>query len=181
LLPATYFGGNRFSISKPFCSLTANAASVVGTSRDSQTNNRRSALLRAGLFGDMRLSTLICWRRTKISASRRALDWNSPMSAPQSNLSNWTIVQQHHPIRTGSPAIWSFRQGQHGPSIQGRGHVVADWARRALPLTGGCKCSEHFLPRARRRARRPIGSRCLPGQRHLPPQRPTRRAGRAAR
>ena len=22
------------------------------------------------------------------------------MSAPQSNLSNWTIVQQHHPIRT---------------------------------------------------------------------------------
>ena len=52
-------------------------------------NNRRSALLRAGLFGDLRLSTLICWRRTKISASRRALDWNSPMSAPQSNLSSW--------------------------------------------------------------------------------------------
>jgi hypothetical protein len=60
----------------------------------------------------MRLSTLICWRRTKISASRRALDWNCPMSAPQSNLSNWTIVQQHHPIRTGSPAVWSFRHGQ---------------------------------------------------------------------
>ena len=60
----------------------------------------------------MRLSTLICWRRTKISASRRALDWNSPMSAPQSNLSNWTIVQQHHPICTGSPAVWSFRHGQ---------------------------------------------------------------------
>src|SRR6266436_4619240 len=51
-----------------------NAASVVGTSRDSQTNNRRSALLRAGLFGDLRLSTLICWRRTKICASLRALD-----------------------------------------------------------------------------------------------------------
>ena len=31
------------------------------------------------------------------------------MSAPQSNLSNWTIGQQHHPIRTGSRAIWSFR------------------------------------------------------------------------
>src|SRR5260370_16628816 len=28
--------------------------------QDSQTNNRRSALLRAGLFGDLRLSTLIC-------------------------------------------------------------------------------------------------------------------------
>ena len=37
------------------------------------------------------------------------------MSAPQSNLSNWTIGQQHHPIRTGSPAIWSFRQGQGKP------------------------------------------------------------------
>jgi hypothetical protein len=91
---------------------TANAASVVGASRDSQTNNRRSALLRVGLFGDLRLSTLICWRRTKISASRRALDWNSPMSAPQSNPSSWIIAQQHHPIRTGSPAIWGFRQGQ---------------------------------------------------------------------
>src|SRR5258708_13399424 len=105
----------------PFSGLTtANAASVVGTSRDSQTNNRRSALLRAGLFDDLRLSTLICWRRTKISASRRALDWNSPMSAPQSNLSSWTIGQQHRPIRTGSPAIWSFRQGHplaHAPQL----------------------------------------------------------------
>jgi hypothetical protein len=35
------------------------------------------------------------------------------MSAPQSNLSSSTIGQQHHPIRTGSPATWSFRQGQH--------------------------------------------------------------------
>jgi hypothetical protein len=34
------------------------AASVVGTSRHGQMNNRRSALLRAGLFGDLRPSTL---------------------------------------------------------------------------------------------------------------------------
>jgi hypothetical protein len=45
-------------------------------------------LLNAGLFGDLRLSTLIWWRRTRISASRRALKRNSPMSAPQSNLSS---------------------------------------------------------------------------------------------
>jgi hypothetical protein len=32
------------------------------------------------------------------SASRRALDRNSPMSAPQSSLSSCTIEQQHHPI-----------------------------------------------------------------------------------
>jgi len=86
---------------------TVKAASVVGTSRHSQTNNRRSALLRAGLFGDLRLSTLIRWRRTKV----RALGWISPISAPQSNLSRWTIGHQHHPIRPSSPAVWSFRQG----------------------------------------------------------------------
>jgi hypothetical protein len=67
--------------------------------------------------GGLRLSTLICWRRAKISASRRTLDWNSPMSAPQSNLSSWTIGQQHHPIRTGSPAVRSFRQGQGGRPV----------------------------------------------------------------
>jgi N-methylhydantoinase A/oxoprolinase/acetone carboxylase beta subunit len=39
----------------------------------------------AGLFGDLRLSTLICWRRTKISASRHTLDWNSPMSVDRRN------------------------------------------------------------------------------------------------
>jgi hypothetical protein len=59
----------------------------------------------------LRLSTLICWRKTKISASRRALDWSSPMSAPQNNLSSWTIGQQHHPIRTASPAIMEFSTG----------------------------------------------------------------------
>jgi hypothetical protein len=51
------------------------------------------------------------------------------MSAPQSNLSSWTIGQQHHPIRTGSPAIWSFRQGQLSePSLTGA---------RLLKLEGG--------------------------------------------
>jgi hypothetical protein len=34
------------------------------------------------------------------------------MSAPQSNLSSRIIAQQHHSIRTHSPAISSFRQGQ---------------------------------------------------------------------
>ncbi len=32
---------------------TVNASSVVGTSRDSQTSNKRSMLLNAGLFGDL--------------------------------------------------------------------------------------------------------------------------------
>jgi hypothetical protein len=68
--------------------ITVNASSVVGSSRNSKTNNKRSTLLNAGLLGDLRLNTLIWWRRTRISASRRAVDRNSPMSAPQSNLSS---------------------------------------------------------------------------------------------
>jgi hypothetical protein len=86
--------------------LTVNAESVVGTIRVSQTHNSRSALLRVGPLGDLRLSTLIWRRRTKISTSRRVLDWISPISAPQSNLSSWTIRHQHHPIRSGSPAVF---------------------------------------------------------------------------
>lgn len=68
--------------------ITVNASSVVGTSRDNKTNNKRSMLFKAGLFDDLRLRTLIWWRRTKISASRRALDRTSPMNAPQINLSS---------------------------------------------------------------------------------------------
>jgi hypothetical protein len=56
------------------------------------------------------------WRLDIFTAAYRKIDIKSgntaPMSAPQSNLSSWTIGQQHHPIRSGSPAIWSFRQGQ---------------------------------------------------------------------
>jgi IS5 family transposase len=70
-------------------------------------------LLRAGLFGELRLSTLIWWRRTRISASRRALDRNSPTSAPQSTLKNSIIGHEHHPIRACSPAVSGFRQGHH--------------------------------------------------------------------
>jgi hypothetical protein len=97
--------------------ITVSASSVAGTSRDSKTNNRRSALLNTGLFGDLRLSTLIWWRRTRISASRRALERNSPMSAPQNNLSSWIIGREHHPIRAGSPGTeFPTRTGIAGSS-----------------------------------------------------------------
>ena len=42
--------------------------------RSAPTNNKRSTLLNAGLLRDLRFSTLIWWRRTRISASRRAVD-----------------------------------------------------------------------------------------------------------
>jgi len=78
---------------------------------DSQTSNRRSMLLNAGLFGDFRLSTLICWRSTRISASSRALDRNSPVSAHPSSKRKSIIVHEHHPIRPSAPPVWGFRQG----------------------------------------------------------------------
>src|SRR5437588_11119846 len=76
-----------------------NASSAVGTSRDSQPNNRRSKLLNDGRFGDLRLSTLICWRRTRISASSRALERTSLISAYAINMRKLIIGYQHHPIR----------------------------------------------------------------------------------
>jgi len=57
-------------------------------------------LLNAGLFGDFRLSTLICWRSTRISASSRALDRNSPVSAHPSSKRKSIIV--HEQIKAGA-------------------------------------------------------------------------------
>jgi hypothetical protein len=74
-------------------------------------------LLNAGLFGDFRLSTLICWRSTRISASSRALDRNSPVSAHPSSKRKSIIVHEHHPIRPSAPSVWGFRQGQGGSMI----------------------------------------------------------------
>ena len=47
--------GNRRGASGSLCP----AEPLSGTSRDSKTNNRRSTLLNAGLFGDLRPSTLV--------------------------------------------------------------------------------------------------------------------------
>jgi hypothetical protein len=68
-------------------------------------------LLNTGLFGDFRLSTLICWRSTRISASSRALDRNSPVSANPSSKRKSIIVHEHHPIRPSASPVWGFRQG----------------------------------------------------------------------
>jgi len=67
---------------------------------DSQTSNRRSMLLNAGLFGDFRLSTLICWRSTRSAAASRALDRNSPVSAHPSSKRKSIIV--HEQIKAGA-------------------------------------------------------------------------------
>jgi hypothetical protein len=54
---------------------------------------------------DLLRSTLICCRRTRISASRRALERNKPVSADHSNMRTSTIGHEHHPIRPRSPTL----------------------------------------------------------------------------
>ena len=67
---------------------------------------------------------MIWWRRTRISASRRALERNSPVGAPHSNLSRGIIGHEHHPIRAGSPGIEFPRRttiaAKLGPLAQAR-------------------------------------------------------------
>src|SRR6266403_5635325 len=63
------------------------------------TNTIRSKLPTATLFGDLRRSTLICCRRTRISASSRALERNKRVSADHSSTRTSTIGHEHHSIR----------------------------------------------------------------------------------
>jgi hypothetical protein len=55
--------------------------------------------LKVNRFGDLRRNTLICCRRTRISASSRALERNKPASADHSSMRASTIGHEHHPIR----------------------------------------------------------------------------------
>src|SRR6266571_6047198 len=87
-------------------------AGTLGNNRHKPTKINRSVLLKAGLFGQVRRRTLICWRSIRFSASSATLDRNRPTSAHQINLQKARIGQQHRPIRAHSPAGRGFRQGQ---------------------------------------------------------------------
>ncbi len=102
-------------------------------------------LLNAGLFGDFRLSTLICWRSTRISASSRALDRNSPVSAHPSSKRKSIIVHEHHPIRPSAPPVWGFRQGQAEALTK---YIVVDMYAKAIqgmPAEDAVKWAEEEL------------------------------------
>src|SRR5947209_6456800 len=65
---------------------------------DSQTNRKRSILLRYGRFDARRRSTLICCRRTRISASSFALDLKSEARAPRISLNRSVIRSRAYPV-----------------------------------------------------------------------------------
>jgi hypothetical protein len=50
-----------------------------------------------------------------LSASRRVLDRNNPIRAPQSNLTKSIIRPELQPIRAVSPAVSDLRQAQSAP------------------------------------------------------------------
>jgi hypothetical protein len=74
----------------------ATTSTMVGARRYSPTNTNRSKVRKANLFGDLRRSTLICCRRTRISASSRTLERNKLVSAVHSSRRTSTIGHEHH-------------------------------------------------------------------------------------
>ena len=80
----------------------ASASTMLGARRYSPTNTNRSKVPKTNLFGELRRSTLICCRRTRISASSRPLERNKLVSAVHSSMRTSTIGHEHHPIRPAS-------------------------------------------------------------------------------
>ena len=80
----------------------ASASTMLGARRYNPTNTNRSKGRKTDLFGDLRRSTLICCRRTRISASSRPLERNKLVSAVHSSMRTSTIGHEHHPIRPAS-------------------------------------------------------------------------------
>ena len=78
---------------------TANASTMPGAKRYSPTKTNRSKVRKTDLFGDLRRSTLICCRRTRISASSRALERNNPLNTHHSSTRTSAIGHEHHPNR----------------------------------------------------------------------------------
>ena len=80
----------------------ASASKMPGARRYNPTNTNRSKVRKTGLFGDLRRSTLICCRRTRISASSRTLERISLVSGVYSSMKISTIGLERHPIRPAS-------------------------------------------------------------------------------
>src|ERR1700738_340317 len=70
-----------------------------GNQRYSQTNRKRSVLLRCGRFGVRRRSTLTCCRRTRFSASSVALALKREARIQRISLSRSVITMRAYAVR----------------------------------------------------------------------------------
>jgi hypothetical protein len=95
----------------------ASASTMPGARRYSPTNTNRSKVRNTNLFGDLRRSTLICCRRTRVSASSRTLERNKLVRAVHSSMRTSTIGHEHHPIR---PASQPYRVSDKDKSLASR-------------------------------------------------------------
>jgi hypothetical protein len=94
--------------------MIASASTILGTRRYSPTNTNRSTLLKTTRFGHLRRSTLTCCRRTRISASSRALERNKQASTDHSSVRTLTIGYEHHPIRAARQSYRVFDKDNAG-------------------------------------------------------------------
>src|ERR1700733_5235931 len=77
----------------------ATTSRTDGNQRQSQTNRKRSVLLRCGRFGVRRRSTLTCCRRTRFSASSVALALKLEARIPRISLNRSVIRLRAYAVR----------------------------------------------------------------------------------
>src|ERR1700726_3678613 len=77
----------------------ATTSRTDGNQRQSQTNRKRSVLLRCGRFGVRRRSTLTCCRRTTFSASSVALALKREARIPRISLNRSVIRMRAYALR----------------------------------------------------------------------------------
>src|SRR6202163_1543488 len=77
----------------------ATTSRTDGNQRKSQTNRKRSVLLRCGRFGVRRRSTLSCCRRTRFSASSVALALKREARIPSISLNRSVIRMRAYAVR----------------------------------------------------------------------------------
>src|ERR1700722_10528439 len=77
----------------------ATTSRTDGNQRQSQTNRKRSVLLRCGRFGVRRRSTLTCCRRTRFSASSVALALKLEARIPRISLNRSVIRMRAYAVR----------------------------------------------------------------------------------
>jgi hypothetical protein len=84
----------------------ASASKIPGARRYNPANTNRSQGRKTDLFANFGRSTLICCRRTRISASSRTFEKNNLVSTVHSSMRASTIGHEHHPI---CPASQPYR------------------------------------------------------------------------
>src|ERR1700731_3087593 len=106
----------------------ATTSRTDGNQRQSQTNRKRSVLLRCGRFGVRRRSTLTCCRRTRFSASSVALALKREARIPRISLNRSVIRMRAYAVRllrlrriefsVHTAAVSAFaKKGAHGTTI----------------------------------------------------------------